>query len=488
MTLRIRGLSVCYASGVRGLRDFSLEIAPGECVAVVGESGSGKSTLIRAVLGLLPPGAAVSGEVMVGSHALHGLSPRQVRRLRGPVIGYVAQDPFGSADPVWNVGHHVAEAWYAHRRRPYDSEHVRRLRGLGLTDPARWLRRRPASWSGGMLQRADIVAGSAHDPAVVLADEPTSALDADLADAALAGLVGEARSLLVASHDLPLVSRYADRVVVLRSGQQVEELEVRRGGLEALARIARHPYTRELVAALPAGRGGGGGSSGPVVARLERVSLGYRGAGAPPVVCDVDLEVRAGEIVGLAGPSGAGKTTVLRAVAGLLRPRSGVVRLGGLDVWERRTPRVPRPGYVMPVFQDASASLDPRWPIWRTVAEALVGGGRLGSAAARARAGELLADLGLGEVDPDARPSRLSGGQRQRVALARVLAGRPSLVAADEPTAQLDPTIAAEVTSALEGLARRGLALVVVSHDEARLRALADRVLRVRDGRVVADP
>lgn len=439
MTVVVERLSVRYAaSGRLALRDVSLTVEPGEVVAVVGESGSGKSTLLRALLGLLPRDAEVTGEVRTG------------RRL-GIDVGYVGQDPYAAADPVWSVGHHVAEAWRAHRRRPEHGEIARRLSALGVSHAVARLRNRPATWSGGMLQRADLVAATAHDPPLVLADEPTSALDAELAAAAFEALVGSARSLLVVSHDLDLVSRYADRVLVLHDGRLVEESP------------ARPPAVRRPPE--PAG-------DAPVVAELEDVTLAYAGRA---VVQNVDLAVRAGEIVGLLGRSGSGKTTVLRAFTAQLRPAAGRVWLGAERVDSRR---MPRPGFVMPVFQDSAASLDPRWPIWRTVAEAAAGNRRI-RPADRDVALDLLRRLGLGDLDPDARPGRLSGGQRQRVAVARALAGDPGLVVADEPTASLDPSVAVEVTRALAELAERGVGLVVASHDERRLRALAHRVVQV---------
>jgi peptide/nickel transport system ATP-binding protein len=206
------------------------------------------------------------------------------------------------------------------------------------------------------------------------------------------------------------------------------------------------------------------------VAELENVTLAY-GRRQPAVLREVDLAVRAGEIVGLLGRSGSGKTTLLRALTGQVAPASGRVLLDS------------RPGLVMPVFQDSAASLDPRWPIWRTVAEAAAGNRRI-TAADRTPAVALLADLGLGDIDPEALPGRLSGGQRQRVAVARALAGDPRLVVADEPTAALDSSTAAEVARALTALAARGVGLVVASHDERRLRALAHRLLRVEAGRL----
>jgi peptide/nickel transport system ATP-binding protein len=468
--LAVEGLSVRYGD-VAALHDVDLAVAHGEVVALIGESGSGKSTLLDAVLGVLPASAALSGAIRLGSRDLAG----GVRRARGIETGYVAQDPFGSCDPVWPVGHHVAEAWHAHGQRPPSGHIAERLAALGVADAARRLRRRPHTWSGGMLQRADLVAATAHEPALLLADEPTSALDADNAEAAMADLVRTARSALVAGHDLALLTRYADEVYVLLRGRVVERIRVSRGGVEALAAGGQHEHTRALLAALPSPsdrlqQSHFAATGANATARLERVTLGH--PGGPPVLVGVDLTVRAGEVVGICGPSGQGKTTLLRALAGLHRPVSGTVLLGDVDVWRGRRPR--RPGYVMPVFQDVSASLDPRWPVWRSVAEARPG-------ATRADVERLFAAVGLADAHLEVRPHRLSGGQRQRVAIARALAGEPALIVADEPTAALDPTVAAGVVRLLREVADGGCAVVVASHDEARLRSFADRILRVAE-------
>jgi peptide/nickel transport system ATP-binding protein len=467
--LTIEGLSVRYGD-VAALHDVDLTVAEGEVVALIGESGSGKSTLLDAVLGVLPASAVVSGTIRPGD------------LRRGIEIGYVAQDPFGSCDPVWPVGHHVADAWRVHGQRPPRGHIARRLAGLGVT--ADRLRRRPHTWSGGMLQRADLVAATAHEPALLLADEPTSALDAGAAEAAMADLTRAARSVLVAGHNLALLTRHADEVHVLLRGRVVERIRIDRGGVDALAARAHHEHTRALLAALPTDQlqqghlaaigaaigAATGAGSGNVAARLERVTLGHPGGAA--VLVDVDLTVRAGEVVGICGPSGQGKTTLLRALAGLHRPESGTVLIGDVDVWQGRRARRPRPGYVMPVFQDVSASLDPRWPVWRSVAEA---------GATRADVERLFASVGLSRRYLDVWPKQLSGGQRQRVAIARALAGKPALIVADEPTAALDPTVAAGVVRLLREVADGGCAVVVASHDEARLRSFTDRVLRVAE-------
>ncbi|WGX99282.1 ABC transporter ATP-binding protein [Nocardioides sp. L-11A] len=246
--LSIRGLEIGYGNGGTALRGVDLDIAEGECVALVGESGSGKTTLARSIVGLLPSSARATGSVRLGEHELLGLPARSWRRLRGPVVGYVAQDPFAACDPLRTVGHHVAEAWRCHGDRHPPADHLARLAELGIPHPRRLLADRPHQWSGGMLQRATTVAASVYGPALLVADEPTSALDADHADEVLDSLRRVSRSLLLVSHDLDLAAKHADRIAVMYAGRIVEQ-----GAAHQVRTAPRHPYSVALLAATPRG-------------------------------------------------------------------------------------------------------------------------------------------------------------------------------------------------------------------------------------------
>jgi peptide/nickel transport system ATP-binding protein len=321
-----------------------------------------------------------------------------------------------------------------------------------------------------MLQRATVVAATAHGPALTLADEPTSALDADLADDVLALVTRRSGAVLMISHDLALVARHADSVLVMADGRIVE-----RGAAGALLAAPAAEETRSLVeAAVPAPRPAAV-AGGDVVAEAVGVSRRYgRGAGAVTAVDGVDLAVRAGEVVGVVGPSGSGKSTLARLLAGMERPDAGSVRLGGRPATERAALR---PGFAMPVFQDPVGGLDRRWPLWRTLTEpVLARGERPSRSERRALAAEALAGVGLADVDPDRIPGSLSVGQAQRVAVARALVAQPALLVADEPTAGLDVAAAGAVAALLRGAADAGAGVLVVSHDLVRLRSIADRV------------
>jgi oligopeptide/dipeptide ABC transporter ATP-binding protein len=243
--LELVGLSVTYQDGTRAVRDVDLAVWSGECVALVGESGCGKTTLARTVLQLSPASATVTGDLRVGGTDTVSLDGEGLRRLRGRVVGYVAQDPFAACDPLRSVGHHVAEAWVAQGLRP-PADVAERVGELGVDRAGVRLRERPHQWSGGMLQRATIAAAVAHLPTVTVADEPTSALDAVHAEGVLATLRAASESLVLVSHDLGLAATHADRIVVMYAGRVVET-----GTTVELTARPRHPYTRALLAASP---------------------------------------------------------------------------------------------------------------------------------------------------------------------------------------------------------------------------------------------
>ncbi|MBM9466575.1 ABC transporter ATP-binding protein [Nakamurella leprariae] len=488
--LRVTGLSVTYANGFAALRDVDLTVQPGRRVGIVGSSGCGKTTLLRAVLGLLPHRATVTGRIELDGADLTGASQRRLREIRGVRLGYVAQDPFAACDPLRRVEHHVAESWTAHRLPPPAGEIERGLAGVGIPDSAVRARQYPHQWSGGMLQRATTVAATARGPVVTLADEPTSALDADLADEALDLLARTCSALVLVSHDLSLVARHTDEILVLADGRVVE-----RGSSAEVLGAPVHPVTRALVEASVirprgVGRLTGTDPDDTPVSRVRAVRKEYRvGGTTTTAVADADLAVRAGEVVGILGRSGSGKSTLLRLAAGIEAPDEGQVELDGTAVWpagSRRATagaRLPRRGFVMPVFQDPVASLDPRWPLWRTVTEPLLlSGSRLTRSQRRARTITELERVGLGGVDVDRVPGSLSVGQCQRVAVVRALIAGPALLVADEPTASLDVDAAAVVAGLLRDAADRGTAVLVVSHDRPRLQSYADRILRMTDG------
>ncbi|MDP9735114.1 MULTISPECIES: ABC transporter ATP-binding protein [unclassified Curtobacterium] len=502
--LEVEGLRVAFGDAEPVVRDVSFTLTPGRVLALVGESGSGKSVSAMSVLGLLPPSARVSGSARFRGTELIGASVDELRAVRGAGIGVVFQEPMNSFTPVLAIGTQIAEAVRAH---PTDLDRAgvsarvdELLRAAGLPDPARIRKAYPHELSGGQLQRTMIAMALAGDPVALFADEPTTALDVTVQAGILDLLrrLGRERDLavLLITHDMGVVADVADEVLVMRRGDPVEH--------GAVADVFAHPeadYTRELLAAVPAleahpasapsaAAGSGAGSRAsrpsPAVARLRDVAVRYARRG-DPTVHGIDLELTAGRTLGLVGESGSGKSTIGRALAGLVPVVDGSVEVDGNDLRTARGKRLRElRSRVGIVFQDPASSLNPRQTIGWSIAEPLLVHGE-GTPASRAdRARELLSAVQLDPSWTERFPHQLSGGQRQRVAVARALALRPALVIADEPTSALDVTVQAAVLDLLADLQDEfGFGMLLISHDLAVVRQLADDVVVLHDGRIV---
>ncbi|MDR2252541.1 MAG: ABC transporter ATP-binding protein [Bifidobacteriaceae bacterium] len=481
------------------VRSASFEIGQGEVVAVVGESGSGKTVTALAMLGLLPGNAKVTGQIEFEGRDLLALSERELRAVRGRRVGMVFQDPVAALDPVFSVGYQLDEV--VKLAEPGMTARRRRQRAIDLlslveiASPAKRLGDYPHQFSGGQAQRIAIAMMLANSPRLIIADEPTTALDvtvqAEVLDVLRAVRASSDSAILLITHNMGVVADLADRVVVMRAGDVVENQPV-----DALFTQPKAPYTRELLAAVPriGARGGADSAPGPDVADppvlgIHDLVVEYGGRLRKRVraVDGVDLHVAPGEILGLVGESGSGKTTVGRAVLGLAPVTRGEVAVNGHDVTtlSRRGRQAVR-RTVGVVFQNPATSLNPRFRVAQAVIEPLRVLGGLSRAEAAERARELLRSVGLDSRWDDRYPHELSGGQRQRVAIARAVALDPALLIADEPTSALDVSVQAQVLDVFRELqARLGFACLFISHDLAVVDALADRVAVMRDGRIV---
>ncbi|BBH46611.1 dipeptide ABC transporter ATP-binding protein [Pseudomonas sp. KU43P] len=507
-TLIVEGLNVAF-EGRNVVRDLSLVLAPGRCVALVGESGSGKSVSARSLVGLAGARAQVSARrLSFDGHDLLALRERQWRSVRGRDIGFVLQDALVSLDPLRPVGKEILEVLQAHQYgdRHSRAERVHELLGrVGVPDVELRARQRPGQLSGGLRQRALIASALALDPALVIADEPTTALDATVQAQILQvfqQIKARGASLLIISHDLAVVAQLADEVVVLRHGEVVEQ-----GPMQQVLRQPRHPYTQALLAAVPAEHPRGSRLS-PERAGVRRaprlrlhsdVLLEGRGLGKRylgpdgrlrQVVQGVDFTLRAGRTLGIVGESGSGKTTVARIALGLLQPDEGEVLYRG-QPWNRpgnavsEAVRRPLRREISVIYQDPLGSFDPRWSVAQILDDALQVAG-IEAAARPARIAVLLGQVRLPAELAQRRPLQLSGGQRQRVAIARAIASEPKLIICDEPVSALDVSVQAQVLDLLADLQDElGLAYLFISHDLGVIRHVSDEVLVMRHGQVV---
>jgi microcin C transport system ATP-binding protein len=503
--LDVRNLSVTFAGRgrappVEAVRGVTFALDRGETLALVGESGSGKSVTALSILQLLPYPLAAHGpdsSIRLAGGELVGASPDQLRRVRGGRIGIVFQEPMTSLNPLHTLERQIAEILLVHRRmspRAARERTLELLRMVGLPDAESRLGAYPHQLSGGQRQRVMIAMAIANEPDILIADEPTTALDVTI-QAHILTLLRELRdrlgmALLLITHDLTIVGKMAERVVVMTQGEIVEA-----GPTATVFDRPRHPYTRRLLAAEPKGRAVPADPTAPLLIEAEAVRVWFpvrrgflrRVTGHVKAVDGVSLALRAGSTLGIVGESGSGKTTLGLALLRLTAAQ-GHIRFAGRDI-VALTGRQLRPlrREMQIVFQDPFSSLSPRLSVAQIVEEGLKVHNLAASAAERRKLIETaLVEVGLDPEAVDRYPHEFSGGQRQRIAIARALVLKPRLVVLDEPTSALDMSVQAQIVELLRELQeRRSLAYLFISHDLRVVRALAHQIMVMKDGRIV---
>ena len=498
-TLQVEGLNVAIGdSGPRVVRDLSFSLPRGGTLALVGESGSGKTMAARAVLRLLPPPLRIaSGSVRFEGRDLTTAPEAELRGIRGARIGMVFQEPMVSLNPSMTIGEQMAEALRLHRklgRAEIRDMSLAMLDRIRIPDPKSCLGAYPHEFSGGMRQRIMLASVMLMRPALLIADEPTTALDTlvsrEVLDLMMELTEENGTAVLLISHDLGMVARYMDRLVVMQDGAAVEE-----GAAGEVLRRPAHAYTRRLVDALPRrNRDETRPDRGAPLVEVEDLRVAYasrrrmfRTTPAREVLHGVSLSIAEGETLALVGGSGSGKTTLGRALVGLVPTSGGTMRFRGAPLdWSRPRPELRRD--LQLVFQDPYSSLDPRQRIGSIVAEPLRRDPGIGAAQRRARVSEMLDAVGLSWDFVGRLPHQLSGGQRQRVAIARALVRDPAFLVADEPVSALDMTVQAQILRLIRDLqARFGFACLFVSHDLGAVEQVADRVAVMEEGRIVEE-
>ncbi|WP_426392989.1 ABC transporter ATP-binding protein [Variovorax sp. R-27] len=507
--LDVKGLRVAF-SGKEVVHGIDFQMAAGEKLALVGESGSGKTvtalSLLRLVQNADLSGTArlFGGERSQGARDLLSIPERELRGIRGKEIAMIFQEPMTALNALYSVGDQIAEVLELHEglsARAAQAAAVQLLADTGIPEPARRARAFPHQLSGGQRQRAMIAMALACKPRLLLADEPTTALDVTVRAQILELLADLQRkygmAVLLITHDLNLVRRFADRVVVMENGHIVEH-----GAVAPVFDAPQHPYTRKLIDSHPernvaavAARA----DAAPVIeAKALRVIYpvpkpGFAGwfrKGEFVAVQGADFRIVPGETLGVVGESGSGKSTLALAALGLLK-HQGALTVAGKGWAVDRASDLGLRRVMQVVFQDPFSSLSPRMTVEQIVGEGLrVHAPELDTAARRARALVALADVGLTEAQfpslLDRYPHEFSGGQRQRLAIARALIVDPQLLVLDEPTSALDVTIQKQVLSLLQRLQReRGLSYLLITHDVEVIRAMAHHVIVMKDGAIL---
>jgi len=500
--LQVRDLAVSFGQGdgeMRAVRGVSFELERGETLALVGESGSGKSVTALSILQLLPYPRAwhPKGSITLAGQELVGAPERTLRAVRGNRIAMVFQEPMTSLNPLHSIEAQVSEVLELHKglRGSAKRERVLELlRLVGIPEPEKRLGALPHELSGGQRQRVMIAMALANEPDILIADEPTTALDVTI-QAQILRLLKDLQArmgmaLLFITHDLGIVRKMADRVCVMNQGEVVES-----GPTERIFTAPEHPYTRRLLAAEPQGKPNAAPAEAPVVmeARDLRVwfpiksGLMRRTTAHIKAVDGISLAIRQGHTMGVVGESGSGKTTLGLALLRLIGSQGGIVFQGDDIAPLSAAALRPRRRQMQMVFQDPYGSLSPRLSVGQIVGEGLEVH-NIGADAAERRAiiARALEEVGLDPATQDRYPHEFSGGQRQRIAIARTLVLKPRFIVLDEPTSALDVSVQAQIVDLLRDIqARHGIAYLFISHDLRVVRALADDLVVMKDGKVM---
>jgi microcin C transport system ATP-binding protein len=504
--LDVKGLRVAFG-GKEVVHGVDFHIQPGEKLALVGESGSGKTVSALSMLGLVPnahvSGSAVlAGEGDAPARDLLQLRERELLGVRGREIAMIFQEPMTALNPLYTVGDQVAEVLQVKdglTGREAWAAAIEALRATGIPEPERRAHAYPHQLSGGQRQRAMIAMALSGRPRLLLADEPTTALDVTLRGQIL-DLLGEVQAhngmaILLITHDLNLVRKFADRVAVMENGYLVEQ-----GTVEGIFARPQHAYTRKLIESRPEREVVEGPVAAPPLMQAQHMQVAYpvsipgiRGwfrKGRFVAVDEAEFSILPGRTLGVVGESGSGKSTLALAALGLM-PHDGQLDVIGTrwgpDAASNKSIR----RVVQVVFQDPFSSLSPRMTVEEIVGEGLlVHEPTLDAEGRRERVLRALQDVGLSETQFPGLlhryPHEFSGGQRQRLAVARALIVQPQLLVLDEPTSALDVTIQKQVLKLLQGLQRdKGLSYLLITHDVDVIRAMAHDVVVMKDGRIV---
>ena len=500
--LQVDDLSVAFHQGGRtttAVDRISFSLQRGETLAIVGESGSGKSVSALSIPKLLsyPAASHPTGRILFKGQNLLALDEKALRKVRGNDITMVFQEPMTSLNPLHTVERQVAEVLKLHQGMS-EAEARQRVIALltqvGIRDPETRLESYPHQLSGGQRQRVMIAIALANEPDLLIADEPTTALDVTV-QAQILKLLKDIQArmgmaILFITHDLGIVRKFADRVAVMNKGKIVET-----GKTSDVFADPQHAYTRHLIASEPKGMPPAENAGAPIIVEARDVKVWFpikRGffrnvVGHIKAVDGVDLTLREGQTLGVVGESGSGKTTLGLALLRLIRSDGPIAFLGKdisrLSFDEMRPLRAD----MQVVFQDPYGSLSPRMSIADIIAEGLVVHGRkLDAEGRRARVAQAMVDVGLDPATMDRYPHEFSGGQRQRIAIARAMVLEPKFVVLDEPTSALDMSVQAQIVDLLRELqAKKNLAYMFISHDLKVVRALANYVIVMRNGKVV---
>jgi microcin C transport system ATP-binding protein len=496
--LDVKNLSIRFpGQSTDAVQGLSFSLNAGETLAIVGESGSGKSVSALSLLKLLPEQTDIQADSIVfQGKALQEATEAELRSIRGHRISYIFQEPMTSLNPLHTIEKQIAESLKLHKGLSGSKARERVLELLtlvGIPSPVSRLKSYPHELSGGQRQRVMIAMALANEPEILIADEPTTALDVTIQKQILDLLMDLQQKLgmaiLIITHDLNIVKRYADRIIVMQQGKVVEQ-----GDTLSLFNAPNHPYTHTLLNAEPVRDLATVEADSSTLLEAKNIRVWFpKSKGLLKRVYDhikavdgIDLQIKKGETLGIVGESGSGKSTLAFALLKLTKSE-GEIHLDGtrIDTLNQKEMR-PHRRVAQIVFQDPFGSLSPRMTIAEIISEGLEVQQSLSAEQREVAVIQALQDV---QLDPESRhryPHEFSGGQRQRIAIARALVLRPKLIVLDEPTSALDRTVQKQVIDLLQTLQRQyQLSYLFISHDLAVIKALSHRVMVMKAGKVL---
>ena len=471
------------------VKSLSMSLRKGEIIGLIGESGAGKSTFGLAAMGYTKPGCRiVSGSISLEGEELVGARTSRLRQIRGDTVAYVAQSAAASFNPAHRLIHQFSEAPVQHgkmRQEEAERRGVDLYGQLDLPEPEKIGRRFPHQVSGGQLQRAMTAMAMGCDPRLIIFDEPTTALDVTTQIEVLSTIKEAVRARVVSAiyitHDLAVVAQVADRIMVLRHGDLVEE-----GDARTLLDNPQEEYTRKLLAVRSLREDKKQVTENAHVLEIKNIFARYPRADQD-VLADISMEIPKGKTVAVVGESGSGKSTLARVITGLLPPQSGAIEfenqelpkmLAGRDKEQLRA--------IQMIYQMPDVALNPRQKISEIIGRPLEFYLGLKGASKKARVGELLEQIELPADFGDRLPGQLSGGEKQRVCIARALAANPELIICDEVTSALDQLVAEGILELLQNLQNNlNVSYLFITHDLATVKAIADNIVVMYQGKIV---
>ncbi len=482
---------------VEAVKGVNIHVNAGETIAIVGESGSGKSQMMMAAMGLLASNGRASGECDFEGRNLLAMKKAELNTIRGRKISMIFQEPMTSLDPLFTIGNQIMEPIKNHLKLDKAAARKRAIEMLELVkikEPERRMSSYPHEMSGGQRQRVMIAMALANNPELLIADEPTTALDVTI-QAEILELMADLQhrlgmAMIFITHDLGIVKRISNRIYVMRKGEVVEE-----GDTKSILANPKHHYTKALLEAEPTGRKAPPAAGAPVVLSGDNLQVTFKIGGgfmgSPAIelkaVDHVTFSLKQGQTIGIVGESGSGKSTLARALLRLL-PSQGALSFNGQSItgFDKQAMR-PLRKQLQIVFQDPYGSLSPRMTAGQIITEGLIVHEPAMSSAARdARAVTAFEEV---QIDPALRnryPHEFSGGQRQRLAIARAIILKPKVVVLDEPTSALDRQVQKQIVDLLRDLQNAyNLSYLFISHDLAVVRAMADHIMVMKDGKLV---